>query len=662
MQKVVRKHAVCENHTDLTYSLFDCNCHCWLIADQIEPEPGCTGITVTFQRTAVPLDLKEKVMVDAVFGQDDQTNCDVHLVLEPFKVRTITASSIPFGWLGRFWQKRIHRKVGKHPLFEYTHAPCSLESIQLAFDRIPCDHLIVSGDYEAATDNIEMVLTLAAWRECCDYLYPDRANRTAAFEIGSEMLSGQTLHYRKMLIKLIKEQKGGKSLVNSNLEELEQLLERLNAELGIVQTQEQTQGQLMGCILSFFLLCMINATTVRMAFERCGMFSPDSGEEQHRECRLEDLPCKINGDDVLFHATEVVVETWKEIALKCGLKPSLGKNFVSKEFGMINSEMYRFAKQERWTAQAAMHVGLSRYQPFKVNMVARPGAGYTELLDIDEHLSPVSFIPYLNLGLLTGQGRVQEDTRVDRKFLYGDDVTMSCGARAWALIRGFSATKSRALMERFIEINRETLETTRRGWGIPEELGGLGLPYVDNHSVESLVVAAYLDKADPVTYKREMSMIKGVVLDPPPFVADAVQLQNLVMEKVAKKRWGTIEEAKMKELPLLVGATWVDCDLEKAVAHRTVNPERAYRHLVNTAVNSGVKKMTRERLDNLRGKVVVHDFDAKVASQMEAWIPRVYAQILNVKPLVVAESSWESHLVTVRSRCCRRSHPKKVRD
>lgn len=668
LQNLGRPFATCENHTELTFSIFDCDCHHWLIADTEAspdlPEKGLArsachyaalSYAVNLQERVNPIpeaktvsfvcpkpaeDLKSQVFMQSLFSsKEEDSKCDVHTVLEPFKVRTITAGSATLGWIGRFWQQKIHKKVGEHPVFEWTHAPCSFQSIRATFGSVPPENVLVSGDYEAATDNIEVELTKAAWEACAYWLEDDPAEREVVVQVGHAMLSGQNLQYATSIKRILKDA-GISAAQKDNTQVLEYIVEQLKLQgIDLCLEQEQIQGQLMGCILSFFLLCMINAATCRSAFE----------QHYGRAFSLREVPMRINGDDILFHAVPEVVEIWKVNALTCGLKPSLGKNFVSREFAMINSEMYRFEKrspkfftkpylvpdQGHWVSKLERkrrelctlsqvvwaQSPLGGLQPsWKGEYLVEGGYGI-----LPSYLEPTKFLPYLNLGLLTGVGRVQEDSRVTSKFIFGDGGrTESVGARARALVKGFSKTQSKRIIERFVAVNRDVLQSTTRGWGIPEDLGGLGIPFIDNHSVEGLVVAAFLDQADPALYKSEIQRIKGVCLAPPPHVVDALDVQTKVLKSVAVKRWGTEEESRKTQLPLLVGATWLGCDLEQDGSSRCVgNAEAAYRHLVRRSVNSGVRAMTRERLQALEGKVIVYDFDLSIISQMRDWVPLI---------------------------------------
>jgi hypothetical protein len=320
---------------------------------------------------------------------------------------------------------------------------------------------------------------------------------------------------------------------------------------------------------------------------------------------------------------------------------------------MINSEMYRFEKQDLrlfdgyrekqvWgndeddrTTTSNTFRGWRELNHWMAHQMRMPvntlpitstdvdGSVTVHYFLLPETLQPIEYIPYLNLGLLTGQGRVQSDTRQTAKFIFGDDRTESVGARARALVKGYSETKSKYLIERFVTLNRDALITTSRSWGLPEALGGLGIPHITNHSTSGLVVAAFLDRASPSLYLKEMSAIKGTELNPPPHVRDALALNSKVLREYGTKMWGTEEDVKQYQLPLLVGATFITCTIVKNDAHRVMNSERAYQRLILQATQSGVRKMTEERLASLENKVVYSKFNLEVKSIMGGWIPTI---------------------------------------
>jgi hypothetical protein len=50
---------------------------------------------------------------------------------------------------------------------------------------------------------------------------------------------------------------------------------------------------------------------------------------------------RVNGDDIAFIASQSEYECWKEVTCICGLEFSLGKNYTSREFIIMNSELRR---------------------------------------------------------------------------------------------------------------------------------------------------------------------------------------------------------------------------------------------------------------------------------------------------------------------------------
>jgi len=79
-------------------------------------------------------------------------------------------------------------------------------------------------------------------------------------------------------------------------------------------------GQMMGSYLSFPLLCIQN----RMAF----LWAGGRG-----------LPCKINGDDILFRSKPEFSRQWMDVVSQLGLEVEKTKTSVSAEYGSLNSTL-----------------------------------------------------------------------------------------------------------------------------------------------------------------------------------------------------------------------------------------------------------------------------------------------------------------------------------
>jgi len=143
----------------------------------------------------------------------------------------------------------------------------------------------------------------------------------------------------------------------ANLEDPEDT--RTNEWLGGVQAS----GQLMGSILSFPILCLANL----------GIYL-DVTDELHRQRGLtygERLRAVlVNGDDMVYAAPEELWDSHIEVGGACGLEMSIGKAYVHDEYANVNS--------------TCVHFDLKK-------------AGTTPFV-----------IPFLNLGLMFGQRKVQE--------------------------------------------------------------------------------------------------------------------------------------------------------------------------------------------------------------------------------------------------------------
>ena len=559
---------ICSDHGSNVFSLFTCNCWKWLIYDK----DGESFMDSRFFGPPPSDHLKRELLWSTVFDEKTFNTCEVHMVLEAMKVRPITAGNSEMSYLGRYLQKRIHARVGKHPVFEFTHKPASFASIRGDIGTLKDDQFLVSADYEAATDNLHGFASKVAWTACAKWCADSRDEYQILNQFGSDMLCGQVLNYRKSIVKIF----------NSHEFPLygpwsQEAYSKLSV-FGIKESTIQQRGQLMGCILSFFLLCMINAAAVRSAYEKV----------YKRKFSLKSLPLKINGDDALFRCNSDVIKEWSVIANQLGLKPSLGQNFVSKEFAMINSEMYEYTLQDG-------------------QRVAK------------------SYLPYMNLGLLMGVGRVQEDTRVTAKFINGTDKYGPIGARSRDLIKGWSVNRSRRLINLFVDFNRSTLLQTSRGWGVPEGLGGLGIPYIDNHSDLSCVVAAYLDRLDIKSYSEWITKITSSDLKPPTFVQKAISLQNDIKSLLGDCIWGTEQDAAQNELPLLTGGTWLHTNIiqiSKKDMYRE-NAEYFYKQLEYKAIRSGVVKKSYDQLQHYVGKYKYVPTDESVRNQLNNWIPEI---------------------------------------
>jgi hypothetical protein len=187
---------------------------------------------------------------------------------------------------------------------------------------------------------------------------------------------------------------------------------------------EQKWGQLMGSVVSFPILCIINAAVCRWTLEI----------DRGKTLLLRDCPLLINGDDCVFKCSERGLRAWKRIASFFGLEPSIGKFFYTREFAQINSMNFYYHYVDE-------------------------GLCYTETA-------------YINMGLFMGLSRSQEEGEdVDIK-----GVGLNCRCRE--LIAKCPSSLRTTVMDKFLKLHKPIL-MERFGsipWFTPEAFGGLGLP------------------------------------------------------------------------------------------------------------------------------------------------------------------------------------------
>jgi len=207
---------------------------------------------------------------------------------------------------------------------------------------------------------------------------------------------------------------------------------------------DQEWGQLMGSPISFPVLSILNAG-INLYFV-----------EKKRGRKYTDpslVPIRVNGDDVIVGVDDPT--GWSKLVSYVGLEPSVGKNYVSLDTAVINSEVY------------------SRSRDIPDNMFLR-------------EWEKVSF---LNIGLLYGDGRVHGTTS---KRFQSEGCFDSVGQRAQSLV-DCEFIDRESLMTAFIARNPEVFNS-KQPWYLHEQLGGLGLPLTShaNIGVGHRKLAAYL--------------------------------------------------------------------------------------------------------------------------------------------------------------------------
>jgi hypothetical protein len=346
--------------------------------------------------------------------RSEPLKCRVEAVLEPLKVRLITKSEAYPYWVARFWQRILWEFLQEFKCFKLTGRPVD-ESIVTDWFSDSCavfsyeKGFIVSGDYSAATDGLSSWVTKSIFETLLESLHMVRGLESletyvAVRDILRSTLYPHLIHYPE-------------KFVEKN-PELDPFL--------------QKNGQLMGSILSFPVLCLANLAAYWVSFRT--YFSKVDNSFQQMD--PFGSPVLINGDDILFWCPDsMFFRLWKSLADFIGFKLSLGKNYRHRRFFMISSELFE----------------LKPTQSSKRPVVSR--------------------VPYLNVGLLTSVSKLQhtQDTvPIWDNFNYLIKRTRNPD-RLW---RRFIHYNKPLIQKLTMMSKKHTLALT-----LPRSLGGLGFDF-----------------------------------------------------------------------------------------------------------------------------------------------------------------------------------------
>jgi hypothetical protein len=367
---------------------------------------------------------------------DEDYNCRPVFLQEPLKIRAITMGPSIQYWLLKPLQKLLWKGLQRNPMFTLVGKPVSEEDVQDLYRSpyISDDAEVISLDYKDATD------CLKSW-----------LSRYIANRIAKRI--GIPNWYRRDFVR---------SLIGH--------LVYMPLQFGIPAHDDfgarQLNGQLMGGICSFIVLCLANGVVCIYAVLHTGdwylaaLFEPllhrflDPKEQKafrqtNRPAKIDfrAFPIKVNGDDGIILGDKQSFEHWSTISSFIGMEPSIGKCFFSKKFCTINS------------------------QPFCV---------------ID---GKVTIVPFLNLSLAS-----PSESRGGKPRPY-----TSYGPCCREFISGFSYEKQERLKTLYVKRMMNSLKELPSGliWGLPTWLGGLGLPWEKGRinkamNVEDRLFASYL--------------------------------------------------------------------------------------------------------------------------------------------------------------------------
>lgn len=355
----------------------------------------------------------------------------VAAVLEPAKVRIITAMDPVLSHISKPFQNALWQHLRSFPVFSLIGEPVNeslLHDLNIRFrQQAPSLGLdrdkasFVSGDYSAATDGLDIRLSKLFLETILDGLPEEDAVLRDV--------------YRSVL--------------------LEQVILYPDSR---VEPVIQQNGQLMGSVLSFPFLCLANLFAYIMALGR------GDRDKQHRLVSnlrtIARLPVLINGDDILFRSDGDLYQHWLGEIAKVGFKPSVGKNFIHPRFFTVNSVPIEFRPapttneefwdKMSWADMAELPEGFPSYRPDSI----------TDTFNIHG---------YLNVGLLTGQAK-----------LTGREVLRNLPLSGWHAQSVITALNPAQAHRWFLHYHLESIQRQTRFGGTTLNLfahplkGGLG--------------------------------------------------------------------------------------------------------------------------------------------------------------------------------------------
>lgn len=217
---------------------------------------------------------------------------------EPLKVRMITKPQ-PLAWALKPLQIAMFKALKSWQCFEPCWNP-DFDPSRIINSGSQKGLSLLSGDYSAATDGLHMDVSLVASNALAEFFetIDPQIARLIRWEGGVHTLDYPILSYTDDNGKKVR--KTFPPVIQSN-------------------------GQLMGSLLSFPILCLVNAFTYARA---------------HNLLLHELDRVLIHGDDICFQSDADSISLWKELANSVGLKPSVGKNYAARDWVSIDSKLF----------------------------------------------------------------------------------------------------------------------------------------------------------------------------------------------------------------------------------------------------------------------------------------------------------------------------------
>lgn len=290
----------------------------------------------------------------------DEATCRVSTIKEPLKIRTVSAGPAKTYYKCKRLQVELHTILKKIPLFHLIGRPQGPTDISSVVPKdLTCidDPVFLSADYKAATDNLSARLSASILHRILEGLPDDvivaakqslkpHYVRYSPVPIAPEHVCVQMISRRGG--EEIKLDKKGNPVLGLSFLTAEQnslLQVKRNDERALAGDYEcydvtfrpvlQRNGQLMGSIMSFIILCLANAGIWARFLDESRPNTPPTFEEFINYVR-------INGDDLLGIIRRDHFDLYSNIAARYGLTLSIGKTYIHDTYCNINSTAYHY--------------------------------------------------------------------------------------------------------------------------------------------------------------------------------------------------------------------------------------------------------------------------------------------------------------------------------
>jgi hypothetical protein len=354
-----------------------------LVADEIQKR--LHELPETVQGEAIVVDNKpllERYRLFLTWMREhipEENRVSILPLYESLKMRVITKGTAQYNFLSHWLQRFLHDQLRRHPCFQLIGRPITAEVIRQRIGFLQSWERYLSGDFKDATNEMK------GW--VCEYMLKSILEVIQVPQIHQEYL------YKTLTHHLVQNP--------SNINEYRQ----------------QVSAQLMGSILSFPILCLVNASCARWAME----------VSERRKLSLRAARLLINGDDFICPLHKDMRSSWRTIVTLVGWTESQGKSFFSSKFLMMNSAL--FVPNYEWGSM--------------------------------DHVKKIK------CGLLAGKGKTGT----------GDLNTENVGDAARQLLADSPDEWRNRALSLFIRNQRKVLDKAGiRSWFVPRFLGGLGLP------------------------------------------------------------------------------------------------------------------------------------------------------------------------------------------